>query len=512
MPEWNVHLTDFQTEFYESTARYPCMAAAWGTGKTYTAILKALRLSQIYPDNQGIIVRKNSTDLQKSTMADFKKYTRNRFRINAQTKICNIPIPGYPSSTIIFSHIDELSGITQNINLGWFFIEQGEELDNDEAFELVQSRLRRVCTPIKEIQEQLVQIGALEKTVDNFEDLSAHELIVAESAIVSKLNLPLRQGFVIANTKGHNWIWRKWKNKGGMGCIIDMPFNVEEENTNILYDYGKYASLTEAKTEDNRKNIVSDFYASMMAKQETAPSQYRRCVMNSWEEADTDDACIPYTSILEAVDRDVREYGDDRVVLSADPAEHGNDKFMIYILKGYKVIDELERTKKELMESVGHIVLKYGEHHPDVIVIDDVGVGAGPRSRLRELVTEGVINSQIMPINYGRAPMDKEHFAKLRDEIIMFSAQLFREGRVSIPDDQELIEELAAFSYEPNSKGQITVHRKKEVKEKIGRSPDKADTLFMGLWAAKRGRKLELVPAGVSEEEPEWDVLRLGLD
>ena len=176
--------------------------------------------------------------------------------------------------------------------------------------------------------------------------------------------------------------------------MIDTSFEVKSHETGKVYDYGKYASLTEAKTEDNKKNIAADFYAALMAKEETSPGIFRRFVKNSWEEADTDDMCIPYTSILEAVERDVREYGDDLVVLSADPAEHGNDKFMIYVLKGYKVIDELERTKKELMESVGHIVLKYGEHHPDVIVIDDVGVGAGPRSRLRELAVEGVINSQ----------------------------------------------------------------------------------------------------------------------
>ena len=349
--------------------------------------------------------------------------------------------------------------------------------------------------------------------MEDFRDLNYEDALRAESALVSVLGQPLRQGFVIANTKGHNWIWRKWKNKGGKECTIDMPFNVKSKETGKVYSYGKYASLVEAKTEDNIQNIRADFYASLMAKEQTSPGIFRRFVMNSWEEADTDDMCIPYTSILEAVDRDVREYGDDRIVLSADPAEHGNDKFMIYVLKGYKVIDELERTKKELMESVGHIVLKYGEHHPDVIVIDDVGVGAGPRSRLRELVTEGVLNSQIMPINYGRAAIDKEHFAKLRDEIIMFGAQLFREGRVSIPNDQELIEELAAHSYEPNSRGQITVHRKKDIKEKISRSPDKADTLFMGLWAAKRGRKLELVPAGAaSEDESDYDVLHFGLD
>ena len=512
MQEWNVQLTDFQEEFNFSTARYPNMTASWATGKTMVAILKGMTLSGMYPGNKGLVLRKNYTDLADSTMSDFEEYTKGQCKIRKQSKTATIRIPGYPSSEILFHHADELAGVIQNINLGWFFIEQGEEFDTDEVFEKLGGRLRRVLTPLKIVQQALIEVGALDRIVDDFRELSYEDRLRAESGIISILHQPLRQGFVIANTKGHNWIWRKWKNKGGKEYMIDTSFEVKSHETGRVYDYGKYASLTEAKTEDNKKNIAADFYAALMAKEETSPGIFRRFVKNSWEEADTDDMCIPYTSILEAVDRDVREYGDDLVVLSADPAEHGNDKFMIYVLKGYKVIDELERTKKELMESVGHIVLKYGEHHPDVIVIDDVGVGAGPRSRLRELAVEGVINSQIMPINYGRSPMDKEHFAKLRDEIIMFAAQLFREGRVSIPDDQELIEELAAYSYEPNSRGQITVHRKKEVKEKIGRSPDKADTLFMGLWASKRGRKFELVPAGApDEDESEYDVLGFGL-
>lgn len=511
MPEWNVQLTDFQDDFVHQTSRYPAYVASWATGKTMCGILKACKLSQMYPGNKGLVLRKNFTDLKDSTMSDFTDYTHNEYPIKAQSKTATVKNGSLPKSQILFHHADELAGVIQNINLGWFFIEQGEEFDTDEVFEKLGGRLRRVLTPRPEVQQQLVDSGHLEKIVQDFRDLSYEDRLRAESAIVTVLNQPLRQGYVIANTKGHNWIWRKWKQRG-KGYMCDQPFTAESHETGKVYSFGKYASLTEAKTADNRENIAADFYAALMAKKETAPATFRRFVLNSWDDADTDDMCIKYTDILEAVDRDLRDYGNDIIVLSADPAEHGNDKFMIYVLKGYKVIDEECMKKQELMASVGHIVVKHGEHHPDVIVIDDVGVGAGPRSRLRELSNEGVISSYVMPINFGSSPKDKVHFSKCRDEVIMFAASLFAEGRVSIPNDPDLIEELASFTYEPNSKGQVTVHKKKVIKEKLGRSPDKADTLFMGLWAAKYAPRRQLAHVGSrGDVNDDYDYLRGGL-
>lgn len=449
-----------------------------------------------------------------STMSDFQEYTQ--LRVKVQSKTCQIPVKtsdgggSYPPSDVIFHHVDELAGVIQNINLGWFLIEQGEELDTDEVFETLGGRLRRVLTPRREIQEQLVKLGALNKVVPDFRDLNYEEALIAESAIISKLGLPLRQGIVIANTKGHNWIWRKFKRKG-KECITNKPFDVTSKDTKKVYSFGKFAELFEATTYDNADHLRADFLAACDMKKETAPSHYRRFIMNSWEDADIDNACIPYSKILEAVELDIREYGNDIVVLSADPAEHGNDKFVIYVLKGLKVIDELILSKKELMESVGHIVMKCGEYHPDVIAIDDIGVGAGPRSRLLELKNEKIIDAMIMPINYGKTAIDNEHFHRVRDEMIMFGSQLFKDGYVSIPNDQDLIEELAAFTYEPNSKGQVTVLRKKEIKEIIGRSTDKADTLFMGLWAAKKAPRRQVILSSVQEDEEGYDVLGFGL-
>jgi hypothetical protein len=359
----------------------------------------------------------------------------------------------------MFRHLDELAGITQNVNLGWFYIEQAEEFDSDVEFELLQGRLRRK---------------------DCF-----------------------RQGFIIANTKGHNWIWRKWKNKGGEQYMCDIPYDPDTGIEGVRYT--GFASLTEATTFDNAKNLAPDFLAALEIKKQTAPSNYRRFVLNSWEDTDTADRVIPYEFLLKAANRDLRDYDCDVKVIACDPAEHGDDKSVIYVFKGNKVIDSKVTEKKELMETAGNIMALWNKHEADLIVIDDIGVGAGVRSRLREIIPN---QSWVLPINTGRSPHDSVRFQRLRDEMWMYASQMFRDGYVSIPNDDMLIEDLAAFTYSLNSKGQILVEKKKKIKEILGRSPDRGDAFVMGLWGAKTGKKRTTV---FSQKEENYEPLRYGL-
>lgn len=447
MGAWDVDFTDFQSEFLQSRARFPAMVAGWGTGKTMTALAKGCALSAMYPNNLGLVLRKNFTDLKDSTMADFERYTGKRVKVQSKSYTFE------NGSKIIFHHADELSGVVQNINLGWFFIEQAEEFDNDEVFEKLGGRLRREGC--------------------------------------------FRQGFIIANTNGHNWIWRKWKNKGSDEYICGRKFGGD--------DYDGYASLVEANTFDNAENLPPDFLESLEVKKETAPSHYRRFVMNSWEDVDTADKCIPYQKILEAVDRDLRDYSYDTVTISCDPAEFGDDKTVIYVFKGLKVIETVILSKKSLMETAGHIMKLHYEHISQAIAVDDIGVGAGVRARLKEL------NAPVIGINTGRTAEDPVRYTRLRDQIWMHAVQLFKDDYVSIPDDNMLVEDLAAFTYGMNSKGQMLIARKKDIKELIGRSPDRADALVMGLWVAGKTKKRLPDMSGKMEKQKDWNPLTYGL-
>lgn len=155
----NYSLEWWQSEFVKSVARFPAFIAAWGTGKTLCGILKGMMLSETYPNNLGVIFRKEFTDLRDSTIKDFEKYTG--LKVNSQREVV---LPN--KSTIMFRHLEELNNL-QNINLGWFGIEQPEELDSDNYFMTLRGRLRRDGVP--------------------------------------------HQGILWGNTNGHNWIYNLWK-------------------------------------------------------------------------------------------------------------------------------------------------------------------------------------------------------------------------------------------------------------------------------------------------------------
>ncbi len=416
-----IELLSFQDDFYICDARYPAFVAAWGTGKTMTAIMKSHELSNRIPNNLGLIVRKNFTDLKDSTMKDYTEWTGLRVPSSKDVK--------YPNgSMIMFRHLDELAGIAQNVNLGWFFIEQAEEFDTDFEFTKLRGRLRRG---------------------------------------------DFQQGFIIANTNGHNWIWRKWK-----------------QNPEIDF------KLFEAKTFDNAENLPEGFIEDLKKMEERSPGHYRRWVLNSWEDVDTDDRCLPYEHLRRAIGHEIFTMVDIRRIVSCDPAELGDDKTVIMSFEDGKLTDLEVSLKQEPMVTAGKIQIMMKKHGAELVVLDEIGIGSGIRSRLSELEVN------VMGVNVGCKSDNVESFKNLKAEIWMNAQEMFREHKVCIPDNDVLIEELASVRYQPNSRGQIQIEKKSETKKRLGHSPDLADAFVLGLYALKK-----LPPKDVVDYEEEEDIV-----
>lgn len=433
--KWDFNPTSFQAPFLMSEARFPAYVAAWATGKTMTAIAKGVMLSAKYPGNKGLILRKNFSDLKDSTMSDFTKYTG--MRVPVQSKTVRFP----NGSEILFHHADELAGVAQNINLGWFFIEQAEEFDSEELFMLLRGRLRRQNSS--------------------------------------------RQGIIIANTNGHNWIWRMWKN--------------DPQDDYELHE-AKTFDAKGLKLPNGEDLLPADFLGDLATMQEQSPAHYNRFVMNSWEDTDMADKVFDYSSLLNAIDLDIRDYDFNSKIIACDPAEFGNDKTVIYGLDGLKVVDEEVLSKKSTMETAGHVVRMYQKIFASEIWVDDIGIGAGVRDRLRELKYD------VMGVKSSARAEDPVHYVNLKAEMYMHAARMFKEERVSIPDDQQLIEDLAAVSYSLNSKGQVCIEKKKDIKLKLGRSNDKGEALIYGIWGQRHAQKPIRIPE-VNNEQINYDPL-----
>jgi phage terminase large subunit len=409
--EKNVKAKKFQEDFITSKARYPAFVAAWGTGKTYFGLLKVVKQALKFSNNLLLIVRKEFTDLKDSTVRDFEVYFKIKVPTTKDVKFRN-------GSVIMFRHGDELE-VLQNINLGGFLMEQAEEFETDEAFQMLRGRLRR-------------------KGVEHF-------------------------GAVIANTKGHNWIWKAWKRN-------------DPERTK---DY----ALFEAKTYDNESNLPPDFIADLRTMERESPNHYNRYVLNSWEDLDVEDKVIPYPAILAAVNNEMRPLRVKKVV-SCDPAEFGQDETVIYGIENGKIIERDIFFKKELYETEQRIMDIAYKMSCKNVVVDPVGVGAGVRSHLAQRALTEKLNI-ILADGRLKANEDETYFNR-RAEMWFTGRQRFIDRTVCIPDDDDqLQEELSKIGYEIQADKKRRIHSKDKIRKAdyLGHSPGRAECLIYGLWA-----------------------------
>lgn len=265
---------------------------------------------------------------------------------------------------------------------------------------------------------------------------------------------------IIANTNGHNWIHKKWK----VNAQRDPEFD-----------------LSEATTYDNARNLPADYIADLEKMKVTHPEHYRRLVMNSWDDVDTVDVIIKPEFVRQAVNANLKVGRYKRRVVVCDPARYGDDETVIYALDTGKVIETEIYRQKSTMETAGYIIKVAEKQGIQEQAVDTCGLGAGIADRLLEL------NRQVIQINSAEKSNFENKYRNLRAEMWTRAAELFEAGDVSIPEDEELIEQLSAVRYKTiESNGRLQVEGKEDVKKRLGRSPDRADCLVMGLWAQDR--------------------------
>ena len=172
------------------------------------------------------------------------------------------------------------------------------------------------------------------------------------------------------------------------------------------------------------------------------------------------------------------------VVVAVDVARFGSDKSVILRRRGM-VVEELQAHRGlDTMKLTGLVVDAINTWEPDEVVVDEVGIGAGVVDRLKEL------GHQVQGINVGTAARDSEHYANLRAEGYWNLRQLFLDGRVGIPQDNELVGQLAGLRYSFNSLGKVLIESKEEMRRRGTPSPDKADALVLAFLSTKRKVRL----------------------
>jgi hypothetical protein len=116
------------------------------------------------------------------------------------------------------------------------------------------------------------------------------------------------------------------------------------------------------------------------------------------------------------------------------------------------------------------------------LIVDEIGLGAGVLDRLVEL------GYRAEGFNGGSSPRDKDRFANRRAQAYWILRELLERGEIALPADEALAEELLATSWRPTPEGRVKIDAKDDIKSRLGRSPDKADSVVMSVGgeAAKK--------------------------
>jgi hypothetical protein len=176
------------------------------------------------------------------------------------------------------------------------------------------------------------------------------------------------------------------------------------------------------------------------------------------------------------------QFNTDKII-ACDPARFGDDETVIFLLEGSEIV------KKEIMgvsktTQISNYICRLSRdngHCP--AVIDEIGVGGGV---VDELVDMGV---KVIPYNSSNAAVDSEKYVNLRAESWFEAAKEFSDGKIKLANIYpKLSGQLCVPKYLFKNNGRIMVEPKKDIKKRLGVSPDHADCYIIGLWGQRQRR------------------------
>ena len=184
---------------------------------------------------------------------------------------------------------------------------------------------------------------------------------------------------------------------------------------------------------------------------------------------------ISRAAIRAAMDRTVEPSEFGVVELGIDVARFGDDRSVIYKRQGIKIIGsktfqgaDTQLVARAAWDMVGR--------DPSVLIkVDDDGVGGGVTDKLRDM------GAKVLPVHNGGKPADAKRYTTCADEQ-WFTLPI---DRIDIPDDPDLMQELAGRQYRYTPDDRRKIESKADFKKRYGRSPDKADAMLLCFYSPR---------------------------
>lgn len=167
----------------------------------------------------------------------------------------------------------------------------------------------------------------------------------------------------------------------------------------------------------------------------------------------------------------------DPLICGFDVARGGADNCRIVFRRGKDAKSETSyripgEKSRDSMKVVSKLVMVLDRHKPDVIFVDETGIGGPILDRLRQLGYNAI------GVGFGWTADDEKKYANKTAEMGFRMRQWLMEGG-SIPDDPELEDELTKRDFWHDAKDRLVLQPKELMKKELGFSPDWADALYL---------------------------------
>lgn len=389
---------------------------AAGGGKSYLGCFWLITMCIAYPNSRWFIGREELKRITQSTLVTFAKVAASlgvTYQLNSKYNFLTVGKSQIDLLDIRYMPSDPLYERFGSTEYTGGWIEEGGET-NFGAYEVLKTRTGRHMN--------------------------------AEYKLISKI-------FVTCNPK-KNWLYSE----------VYKPFKAVQLPEHIKF--------IQAFVQDN-PHLTADYIENLSNTKDKAKKE--RLLFGNWEYDDDPDALCDYDKICDIFTNP--HDTSPSCYLTADIARMGSDKALIFVWRGWTVVEmvsfDVSRTT-EIQTAITALRAKYRIGASNCIADED-GVGGGVVDNTR---IQGFIN--------GSKALNGDNYFNLQSQCCFGLAEVINENRLSFecvvaPAEQDLIkEELEQLkSYDSDNDGKLRILPKELIKQHIGRSPDYRDVIMM---------------------------------
>lgn len=164
------------------------------------------------------------------------------------------------------------------------------------------------------------------------------------------------------------------------------------------------------------------------------------------------------------------------LIIGVDIARFGDDKTVFCYRKGRYCYKFDSYSHLDTVEVANRITAIINEQKPARVFIDLGNNGGGVYDILKDRGYAKIVRGVMFG---GKAINDDRYFNKRAEMWALANDWLKDELPVQLVNDDELLDDLCNVNKKYDSRGRLQLESKDDVKERIGRSPDKADAFVL---------------------------------